>query len=186
MVYGELDILVYLQWSILQKKKKKCVGYDVDKKKVRSINSGVIPLKDLEKWFGFDIKKLVKKNYIKATLDFKDLISKEFIAHFIAVPTEKNGKPYYKPLMKVLDNISKIKNSKNSIPPLIIVESTLAPKVSDKKILPFLKRKNFEIGKDILFSVAPRRDWFIEGNKNLENLDRVYGCLLYTSPSPRD
>ena len=77
--------------------------------------------------------------------------------------------------MKVLDNISKIKNSKNSIPPLIIVESTLAPKVSDKKILPFLKRKNFEIGKDILFSVAPRRDWFIEGNKNLENLDRVYG-----------
>jgi nucleotide sugar dehydrogenase len=168
--YIGLSTMVYFA-----KKKIKCVGYDVDKKKVRSINSGVIPLKDLEKWFGFDIKKLVKKNYIKATLDFKDLISKEFIAHFIAVPTEKNGKPYYKPLMKVLDNISKIKNSKNSIPPLIIVESTLAPKVSDKKILPFLKRKNFEIGKDILFSVAPRRDWFIEGNKNLENLDRVYG-----------
>ena len=41
---------------------------------------------------------------------------------------------------------------------------------SDKKILPFLKRKNFEIGKDILFSVDPRRDWFIVGNKNLENL----------------
>ena len=32
------------------------------------------------------------------------------------------------------------------------------------------------IGKNILLSVAPRRDWFIEGGKNLENLDRVYGA----------
>ena len=26
-----------------------------------------------------------------------------------------------------------------------------------------------------MLSIAPRRDWFIEGGKNLENLDRVYG-----------
>lgn len=168
--YIGLSTMVYFA-----KKGIKCVGYDLDKKKINSINSGIIPLKDLEKWFGFDIKKLVKKNYLKATTNFNNLISKEFIAHFIAIPTEKNGKPYYKPLMNVLENISKIKNIKNNIPPLIIVKSTLAPKVSDKKILPFLKRKNFKIGENILFSVAPRRDWFIEGNKNLENLDRVYG-----------
>ena len=40
---------------------------------------------------------------------------------------------------------------------------------------PFLKKKKLTIGKNILLSVAPRRDWFIEGVKNLENLDRVYG-----------
>ena len=57
----------------------------------------------------------------------------------------------------------------------IIIESTLAPKVSDKKIIPFLKKNKLTIGKNILLSVAPRRDWFIEGVKNLENLDRVYG-----------
>jgi nucleotide sugar dehydrogenase len=180
--YIGLSTMVYFS-----KKNIKCVGYDVDKKKVNNINSGVIPLKDLEKWFGFDIKTLVKKNYLKATSNFKDLISKDFIAHFIAVPTEKNGKPYYKPLMNVLNNISKIIDTKINIPPLIIVESTLAPKVSDKKILPFLKRKNFEIGKNILFSVAPRRDWFIEGNKNLENLDRVYGSTDdYSSKATKD
>jgi len=168
--YIGLSTMVYFS-----KKKIKCIGYDIDKSKVRSINSGVIPLKDLKKWFGFNIKNLVKTNYLKATSNSNDLISDEVIAHFIAVPTEKNGKPYYKPLMKVLDNISKIKKSKKNIPPLIIVESTLAPKVSDKKILPFFKKKKFEVGNNILFSVAPRRDWFIEGNKNLENLDRVYG-----------
>ena len=180
--YIGLSTMVYFS-----KKKIKCVGYDVDEKKVKSINSGVIPLKDLQKWFGFDIKQLVKKNYLKATSNYSDLISEEFIAHFIAVPTEKNGKPYYKPLMNVLENISKIKKSKTNISPLIIVESTLAPKVSDKKILPFLKRKNFKIGKNILFSVAPRRDWFIEGNKNLENLDRVYGSTdSYSEKATKD
>ena len=86
--YIGLSTMVYFS-----KKKIKCVGYDVDEKKVKSINSGVIPLKDLQKWFGFDIKQLVKKNYLKATSNYNDLISEEFIAHFIAVPTEKNGKP---------------------------------------------------------------------------------------------
>ena len=116
----------------------------------------------------------MKSNYLKATSNYKDLITEDFIVHFIAIPTEKDGKPFYKPLISVLNNIVKInRNAKN--PPIIIVESTLAPKVSDKKIIPFLKRKKFIVGKNILLSIAPRRDWFIEGAKNLETLDRVYG-----------
>ena len=167
--YIGLSTMVYFA-----KKKIKCIGYDINKEKIKKINSGTLPLKDLRKWFGFDIRGLVKQNYLKATSNYKNLISKEFLVHFIAIPTEKDGKPYYKPLMSVLNNISKIKQE-NKTPPIIIVESTLAPKVSDKKIIPFLKKKKMIVGKNILLSVAPRRDWFIEGGKNLENLDRVYG-----------
>ena len=167
--YIGLSTMVYFS-----KKKIKCVGYDIDKEKVKKINLGVLPLLDLKSWFGFDIKGLVNQNYLKATSNYKDLITEDFLVHFIAVPTEKDGKPYYKPLLNVLSNIAKInRNYKN--PPLVIVESTLAPKVSDKKIIPFLKKNNLIIGKNILLSIAPRRDWFIEGGKNLENLDRVYG-----------
>ena len=167
--YIGLSTMVYFA-----KKKIKCVGYDINKEKVEKINSGTIPLEDLKKWFGFDIKQLVKKKYLGASSNYKELITEEFLVHFVAIPTEKDGKPYYKPLMSVLNNISKIKhNTKN--PPIVIIESTLAPKVSDKKIIPFLKSKNFNVGENILLSIAPRRDWFIEGGKNLENLDRVYG-----------
>ena len=168
--YIGLSTMVYFA-----KKKIKCIGYDINSEKIRKINSGTLPLADLKKWFGFDIKGLVKQKYLKATSNYKDLISEDFLVHFIAIPTEKNGKPYYKPLINVLNNISNIKkNIKN--PPILIVESTLAPKVSDKKIIPFLKKKKLIVGKNILLSVAPRRDWFIEGGKNLENLDRVYGA----------
>ena len=167
--YIGLSTMVYFS-----KKKIRCVGYDVDGSKIKKINSGVLPLADLSKWFGFDIKRLVKQNYLKATTNYKDLVTEDFIVHFIAIPTERNGKPFYKPLINVLGKIANInRNSKN--PPIVIVESTLAPKVTDKKIIPFLKRKKLIVGKNILLSIAPRRDWFIDGGKNLENLDRVYG-----------
>ena len=167
--YIGLSTMVYFA-----KKKIKCVGFDINKEKIKKINSGTLPLEDLRKWFGFDIRGLVKQNYLKATSNYKNLITEEFLVHFIAIPTEKDGKPYYKPLMSVLNNISRIKRDTKK-PPIVIVESTLAPKVSDKKIIPFLKKKKLIVGKNILLSVAPRRDWFIEGGKNLENFDRVYG-----------
>ena len=108
--YIGLSTMVYFS-----KKNIKCVGFDINKDKVRKINSGVIPLKDLEKWFGFNIKKMVKNGYLQATTNPNDLISESFIAHFIAVPTEKDGKPYYKPLMSVLNNITKIKYLKYNL-----------------------------------------------------------------------
>ena len=161
--YIGLSTMVYFA-----KKKIRCIGYDINKEKVKKINSGVIPLPDLKSWFGFDIKGLVKQNYLRATSNYKDLITEDFLVHFIAIPTEKDGKPYYKPLMNVLSCISKINRSAKN-PPVIIVESTLAPKVSDKKIIPFFKNKNLTVGKNLLLSIAPRRDWFIEGGKNLES-----------------
>ena len=107
-------------------------------------------LSTLTSLVGFDIKKLVKENYLKATSNYNDLIKENFLVHFIAIPTEKDGKPYYKPLLNVLSKILKIKKNKIQDPPIIIVESTLAPKVSDNKIIPFIKRDKLEIGKDIL------------------------------------
>ena len=50
----------FINNGLFFKKNIKCVGFDINKEKVRKINSGIIPLKDLEKWFGFNIKKMVK------------------------------------------------------------------------------------------------------------------------------
>ena len=44
-------------------------------------------------------------------------------------------------LFKVLANISKIKNIKFKYKPALIIESTLTPRFSELKILPFLKKK---------------------------------------------
>ena len=120
--YIGLSTMVYFS-----KKKIKCVGFDINKEKIKKINSGGLPLADLKKWFGFDIKSLVKSNYLKATSNYKKLITEEFLVHFIAIPTEKSGKPYYKPLLSVLSNITKInKNAKISfLLRLLILQSII-------------------------------------------------------------
>lgn len=154
----------------------KTIGFDIDEKKVFDINNGVLPIPELESWFGFKIDKLVKDRNLLATVDYKDLINENVLVHFIAIPTEKDGKPYFKILEEVLKKIAEIKGLNLEYKPLIIIESTLTPKTTEKMIIPILKEHNLNIGNDILFAVAPRRDWFVEGNKSLRELDRVFGA----------
>lgn len=152
------------------------IGFDIDLKKVKQINKGLLPISELKSWFGFKIKPFIKKKKISATNNLNDLFDRKISTHFIAIPTEKDGKPYFKILFKVLKNIVNIiKNRPSKEKIIVIIESTLTPKFSEKKIIPFFKSKNIFPGKDFIFAVAPRRDWFVEGTKSLENLDRVFG-----------
>ena len=167
--------------AFFAKNKVKCVGYDIDKKKVNLINAGNFPIKEIKGWFGFNIKNLVKLNYLKATNDYTTFYDNSFIAHFIAIPTEQDGKPYFKILFNVLQRLVKILKKKNKIKPVIIIESTLSPKCSEKKVLPFFKKHNLIPGKDFIYGVAPRRDWFVENTKSLVEIDRVFGSTDITS-----
>ena len=158
------------------KKGVKSIGFDIDIKKVKQINKGLLPIVELQSWFGFKIKPFIKKKKLSATNNLNDLFDKKISTHFIAIPTEKDGKPYFKILFKVLKNIVNIiKNRPRKEKIVVIIESTLTPKFSEKKIIPFFKSKNIFPGKDFIFAVAPRRDWFVEGTKSLENLDRLFG-----------
>ena len=156
------------------KKNIKCLLIDVNINKVKKINNGILPIPELKSWFGFDIKQLIKKKLIKASTNFNEPISNNFLIHFIAIPTEKNGKPYLKILFNVLKNIAKKKNIKYKFKPAIIIESTLTPKCSEKFIIPFLEKNGLKNDKYI-YAVSPRRDWFVANTKNLEDIDRVYG-----------
>lgn len=156
------------------KKNIKCLLIDVDIDKVKQINAGTLPIPELKSWFGFDIKSLIKKKLIKASTNFNEAISANYLVHFIAIPTEKNGKPYLKILFNVLASIAKIKNIRFKFKPAIIIESTLTPKCSEKFIIPFIKKNGLKKEKYI-YAVSPRRDWFVANTKNLEDIDRVYG-----------
>ncbi|MBN2331309.1 MAG: nucleotide sugar dehydrogenase [Candidatus Aenigmarchaeota archaeon] len=153
----------------------RCVGLDVDKEKVRAINRGEIPIDNLEYWLGFEIGGLVKSGLMKSTTDWHEAMKPDIAVHFVSIPTEKEGKPYDDILIDVTKKLTGLKKIKNYEPPLIIVESTLTPGRSDKIILPLLKDAGIEVGRDIMFGVAPRRDWFVSPEKSLKKLPRVFG-----------
>jgi len=151
----------------------KCIGTDVIQEKVDAINRGISPIENFEKWLGFDVKPLAETGLLSATTDWKQLVRADVSVHMIAIPTEKDGKPYDVILEDVIRKISTLKTGKESV--LIIIESTLTPGRTDKIVIPILEKAGLEPGKNILVGVAPRRDWFISPEKSLKNLPRIIG-----------
>lgn len=152
-----------------------CIGLDVDNEKVTMINKGKIPIENLEYWLGFSIENLALRGMIKATSEWKDMMDPDIAVHFICVPTERGGEPYDDILVDVIKKIARLKEVKRKEPPLVIVESTLTPGRSDNIVIPLLEKEGINVGKDLLYGVAPRRDWFVSPEKSLKKLPRVFG-----------
>lgn len=151
-----------------------CLGTDISDAVVTAINSGRTPVPNMEYWLGFDTKYLVESGMMKATKEWQTLLTPEFAVHMIAVPTEREDKPWDGALEDVTKKISRQGRSAQE-PRLIIVESTLTPKKTDHLIIPVLEDGGLQVGSDVLVGVAPRRDWFISPEKNLRSLPRVVG-----------
>jgi len=152
-----------------------CIGTDIIQHRIDDINKGEVTIPNLKFWLGFDTKELAKDGRKKATFNWEELINKDVAVHLITVPTEMDGKPYHNILKDVITKLCKYKNLKTDYPPLIIIESTLTPTVTDNIIIPLFERNGLKVGKDILLGIAPRRDWFTSPEKGLKYLPRVVG-----------
>jgi len=153
----------------------RAVGYDIDADRVETINDGEIPIDTLEYWLGMDPEPLVSENVMHATTNSDDLTAGDTAAHFIAVPTERDGEPWAGPLEEVIERISEIDPTTLEEPVVVIIESTMTPGMTDRIVLPTLEKSPLTLGEDILVGVAPRRDWFTSANKDLRKVPRVYG-----------
>lgn len=138
----------------------KVTCYDISERAVEGINLGKVEVTNLEFWYGATMAEFVQKGLVKATTDWEELGSDRIVAHFIAVPTERNGQPWDGALIETLEKLKGIN------PPLVIIESTLTPGKIDS-----LDVSSIRLG------ISPRRDWFHSPEKNLKNLARVYAGL---------
>ena len=136
----------------------KVYGMDLDMEKLALIRKGEMPQKDLEKWLDFKPKKYLKKLTVS---HLPSILKENYDAIFVAIPTEKDGEPWFEPLKNVIELINESKNKDS----LVIIESTLTPGIADQYIEPHIKN----------FAIAPRRDWFTDKDKTLETLPRIVG-----------
>ena len=153
------------------------LGHDTNEYRVNSINNGEIYIPGMAFWLGFPPKPLVDSGHMKATSNWKDLLSEEILVHFIAVPTENEGEPWSEPLVDVINKLSHLKTVQTQYPPLVIIESTLTPGTTEKVVLALFKKNHVQVGKDILLGISPRRDWFVDREHSLSELDRVFGAV---------
>lgn len=147
------------------------LGFDINHRYINDLSKGKLKNDDFKKWLGFEIKPLIKKKKLRFTNDILEVKKFNPQIHFVCIPTEKNGKPLMKILYQTIRSIIKILDDRG----IIIIESTLTPGTGDLLINKFLRKK--DTNKKIDFVVAPRRDWFVDGTKNLENMDRIFGGM---------
>jgi nucleotide sugar dehydrogenase len=152
-----------------------CIGTDKSKHRLDDVNTGQATIPNLDSWIGFKTVPLAKSGLMNSSPDWKELIKEDIAVHLVAIPTEKDGKPYHEILKDVIGKICQIKSLSMPEPPLVVVESTLTPDAIDKEVIPLIEKNGLKVGKDILLGVAPRRDWFTSSDKTLKTLPRVVG-----------
>lgn len=153
-----------------------CLGYDPDHQKVEQINSGGHPVPGLNEWIKIDPLPLLAEHRIRTTGNVQEMLDRNVLVHVVAVPTERDGQPWWEPLRQVVNHLADALavGERRTPPPLVVIESTLAPGTTDQLILPILAAHGLEIGRDLLLGIAPRRDWFVAPDKTLRTLDRIF------------
>jgi nucleotide sugar dehydrogenase len=151
------------------------LGVDVDATKVALVNDGENPIFMMDYWLGFRPKYLFEGGRARATTEWEELISDDVLVHLVCIPTEREGKPYFDILEEVCRKLTKIQDNSPQMPPLVIIESTLAPNTADKVIIPIFEAAGLKVGRDVLLGCAPRRDWFSTPDKSLRTLPRIMG-----------
>ncbi len=150
------------------------VGFDIDKTKVKYLNSG----KSYIKFFSNQIIQKLKKKKFIATSDFSLINQVDFIVMCLPTPLKKNKTPEMKYIVnsfnKILPHLKKNQ--------CISLESTTYPGTCDEIFVPKLKKK-FNLGKNFFLVYSPERE--DPGNKKFElgKIPKIIGgfsnrCLI--------
>ncbi len=143
----------------------KVIGFDVDRIKVNKLNNGESYLHHFK---NNRIKK-IKRNGFQATIDFSDISKVDIIILCLPTPLKKNRIPDLSYVTKTMNSIySYLKEGQS-----ISFESTSYPGTTEEIILPYLKKKKFQVGKNFFLIYSPEREDPGNKNFNINNIPKI-------------
>jgi UDP-N-acetyl-D-glucosamine dehydrogenase len=147
-------------------------GIDIDRKRINAINSRHSYVLDVT---DEDLKEVVKKNGLKATLDFSILKELDTVTICVPTPLRKTREPDISFVVKASKKIADFLH-KNQ---LIVLESTTYPGTTDELILPILQKRGLKVGKNFFLAFSPER--IDPGNKvyQTRNIPKVIGGITH-------
>lgn len=148
-------------------------GFDISKKKIKLLNSGMSDIDDVP---NADVKRMVKNNKFTATDDWKKISSLDTISICVPTPLSKTKDPDVSYILSALDVI-KAYIKKGT---LVVLESTTYPGTTEDLILPILSENRKKVGNDFFLAFSPER--VDPGNAvyTTKNTPRVVGGITPT------
>ncbi|MCI1982791.1 MAG: nucleotide sugar dehydrogenase [Oscillospiraceae bacterium] len=146
----------------------KTIGFDVQDKKVQSVNAGHNYIGDI---VGDTLKQMVESGRLSATSDFAFIRGVDAVAICVPTPLDKYQQP----------DISYVKNSTESVAKyahrgmLVILESTTYPGTTEELLKPILESSGLKCCEDFYLAFSPER--VDPGNKQYKtkNTPKVVG-----------
>ena len=148
----------------------KTIGFDVQSKKVDSVNAGHNYIGDI---VGDKLKNMVETGYLRATSDFDFISGVDAVAICVPTPLDKYQQP----------DISYVKSSTESVARhvhpgmLVVLESTTYPGTTQELLKPILEQSGLRCGEDFFLAFSPER--VDPGNKQYKtkNTPKVVGGI---------
>ncbi len=149
-------------------KEFKGIGFEVDQKKVDSINRGDSYIVDVP---NEDVKKCLDSGKLSATTDFSQLKDCDVIIICVPTPLRKTKDPDMSYILAAGDEIQKYMRSGQ----LVILESTTYPGTTDEILRPTFEKAGFKLDEDFLLAFSPER--VDPGNPQFQthNIPKVVG-----------
>ncbi len=149
----------------------KTIGFDVQKKKVESVNNGENYIGDV---VDEDLKVLVENGMLSATTDFSFVKDVDFIAICVPTPLDSHQQPDVSYVTNSTREISKYLKRGS----MVVLESTTYPGTTEELLKPILEEGSGLIcGEDFYLGFSPER--VDPGNKfyNTKNTPKVVGAI---------
>lgn len=162
----------------------KVIGFDIDEKKVKTLNSGRSIIKHISH---SQVKQIIKTGLFGATTNMARLKTVDAVLVCVPTPLTQNREPDMQFIVSSSRTIAKYLQAGQ----LIVFESTTYPGTTRELVAPILESSGLKAGKDFHLAYSPERE--DPGNKNfttktipkvvggLTNKCRDIACKLYNT-----
>lgn len=148
----------------------KVVGFDIDEKKVRVLNSGRSIIKHVPHE---QVRRMVKTGRFRATSDMAQIRKVDAVLVCVPTPLTENREPDMQFIVSSSETIAKYVQPGQ----LIVLESTTYPGTTRELMAPILERSGLKAGRDFNLAFSPERE--DPGNKDFSTrtIPKVVGGL---------
>src|SRR5215203_2126754 len=144
------------------------VGFEVDAKKVASLNEGSSHIVDVS---SENVQKAIAAEKFKATVDFAELKNCDVVIICVPTPLRKTKDPDMSYILAAGEQIQKYARRGQ----LVILESTTYPGTTDEVLQPIIEEAGLKLDEDFLLAFSPER--VDPGNPQFQthNITKVVG-----------
>ena len=135
----------------------KVLGFDVDEKKVKTLNAGRSIIKHVPHKM---VKQFVDKGLFSATTNMARIKSVDAVLICVPTPLTENREPDMRYIIKSCETIARYLQKGQ----LIVLESTTYPGTTRELMAPILEKSGLKAGRDFYLGYSPERE--DPGNKN--------------------